>query len=138
MSQRESGYERKERDGYETPAWVTRALLPHLPACRTIWEPAAGSGKMSRVLEDFAGTVISSDIANGQDFLSAQGFDGDAIVTNPPYCPGNRVYRTCALANGFQRRCGHAAANRFRSPQVEATPVQPFGLQQEARAHKTD
>jgi hypothetical protein len=85
MSQRESGYERKERDGYETPAWVTEALLPHLPACQTIWEPAAGSGKMSRVLEGFAGIVISSDIAEGQDFLAAQGFDGDAIVTNPPY-----------------------------------------------------
>ena len=32
MSQRDSGYERKERDLYETPAWVTEALLPHLPA----------------------------------------------------------------------------------------------------------
>jgi hypothetical protein len=32
MSQRESGYERKERDLYETPEWVTEALLPHLPA----------------------------------------------------------------------------------------------------------
>src|SRR6516225_4456907 len=85
MSQRESGYERKERDLYETPAWVTEALLPHLPECRTIWEPAAGSGKMSRVLEGFAGTVISSDIAEGQDFLAADGFDGDAIITNPPY-----------------------------------------------------
>jgi hypothetical protein len=31
MSQRDSGYERKERDLYETPAWVTEALLPHLP-----------------------------------------------------------------------------------------------------------
>ena len=85
MSQRESGYERKERDLYETPEWVTEALLPHLPACQTVWEPAAGSGKMSRVLEGFAGTVISSDIADGQDFLAAQGFHGDAIVTNPPY-----------------------------------------------------
>ena len=27
MSQRESGYERKERDLYETPVWVTEALL---------------------------------------------------------------------------------------------------------------
>src|SRR6516225_1976547 len=85
MSQRDSGYERKERDLYETPAWVTEALLPHLPECRIIWEPAAGSGKMSRVLEGFAGTVISSDIAEGQDFLAADGFDGDAIITNPPY-----------------------------------------------------
>jgi hypothetical protein len=32
-----------------------------------------------------AGTVISSDIANVQDFLTVQGFDGDTIVTNPPY-----------------------------------------------------
>jgi hypothetical protein len=31
MSQRESGYARKERDSYETPAWVTAALVPHLP-----------------------------------------------------------------------------------------------------------
>jgi hypothetical protein len=85
MSQRESGYERKERDLYETPAWVTEALLHHLPECPTIFEPAAGSGKMSRVLEGFAGTVISSDIAEGQDFLAADGFDGDAIITNPPY-----------------------------------------------------
>jgi hypothetical protein len=31
MSQRESGYERKLLDQYETPAWVTLALVPHLP-----------------------------------------------------------------------------------------------------------
>jgi len=31
MSQRDSGYERKERDLYETPAWVTEAVIPHLP-----------------------------------------------------------------------------------------------------------
>ena len=85
MSQRDSGYERKERDTYETPAWVTEALLPHLRECRIIWEPAAGSGKMSRVLKGFAGTVISSDIAEGKDFLTGEGFDGDAIITNPPY-----------------------------------------------------
>jgi hypothetical protein len=67
------------------PGWVTEALLPHLPERRTIWEPAAGSGKMSRELEGFAGTVISSDIAEGQDFLTFEGFDGGAIITNPPY-----------------------------------------------------
>ena len=31
MSQRESGYERKALDQYETPSWVTLALVPHLP-----------------------------------------------------------------------------------------------------------
>jgi hypothetical protein len=47
MSQRESGYERKERDLYETPAWVTKALIPHLPFTRgTVFEAAAGGGKM--------------------------------------------------------------------------------------------
>jgi hypothetical protein len=86
MSQRDSVYVRIERDMYETPAWVTEALLPHLPAwCRMIWEPAAGSGKMSRVLKSFADTVVSSDISQGQDFLEADGFDGDGIITNPPY-----------------------------------------------------
>ena len=45
MSQRESGYERIERDCYETPEWVTRALLPHLGNIKSVWEPAAGSEK---------------------------------------------------------------------------------------------
>jgi hypothetical protein len=31
MSQRESGYQRKPLDQYETPPWVTLALIPHLP-----------------------------------------------------------------------------------------------------------
>jgi len=47
MSQRDSGYQRKERDLYETPAWVTDALIPHLPTSDcVVWEPAAGGGKM--------------------------------------------------------------------------------------------
>jgi hypothetical protein len=47
MSQRKSGYERELLDQYETPAWVTRALIPHLPEINgVVWEPACGSGKM--------------------------------------------------------------------------------------------
>jgi hypothetical protein len=68
MSQRDSGYERKERDLYETPAWVTEALLPHMRLCQTIWEPAAGPGKMVQVLGRVAQVTAT-----------------DAIVTNPPY-----------------------------------------------------
>ena len=46
MSQRDSGYERKERDLYETPEWVTEALLPHLPTIgEVVWEPACGGGQ---------------------------------------------------------------------------------------------
>jgi hypothetical protein len=89
MSQRASGYERKERDLYETPEWVTLALVPHFPRePRAIWEPAAGSGKMVRALAGYlAGYVIDgTDIETGNDFLSY--FDAgehDAIITNPPY-----------------------------------------------------
>ena len=42
MSQRASGYERKELDLYQTPAWVVDALAEHVPLRgRTIWERAA-------------------------------------------------------------------------------------------------
>jgi hypothetical protein len=51
MSQRESGYQRKLLDQYKTPAWVTLALIPHLPEfIGKIWEPACGGGKMVAAL----------------------------------------------------------------------------------------
>lgn len=90
MSQRDSGYERKERDLYETPEWVTEALLPHLPdRDLEIWEPACASGKMVRVLAR-RHRVIGTDISEtpSVDFLTvAEPPHGshDAIVTNPPY-----------------------------------------------------
>jgi hypothetical protein len=104
MSQRDSGYARRERDFYETPAWVTEALCNDLVrsgwALGCVWEPAAGNGKMLDVLKRYAdpgravGTDINPlrpDIGKG-DFLAAdfpshhdgyRGFGG--IVTNPPY-----------------------------------------------------
>jgi methylase of polypeptide subunit release factors len=93
MSQRESGYERKERDLYETPEWVTEALLPHLPTRPLeIWEPACGSGKMSRVLGRSPHKVIATDIHDPEgiaiNFLDCPkpvAGPFDAIVTNPPY-----------------------------------------------------
>ena len=85
MSQRESGYERIERDCYETPEWVTCALLPYLGNIISVWEPAAGSGKMVRVLEAAGLQVLTTDISAGQDFLLAGEQSVDAIVTNPPY-----------------------------------------------------
>lgn len=91
MSQRESGYERKERDLYETPEWVTEALIPHLPRHPVmIWEPAIGSGKMTAVFTKRCLSWGGTDIAFGDDFLQEQvgpGFDEapDSIITNPPY-----------------------------------------------------
>jgi hypothetical protein len=85
MSQRDSGYERKERDLYETPGWATEALLPHLRELQEIWEPACGSGKMSRVLATHAKQIMrSSDIDTGTDFL-VETLQVEAVITNPPY-----------------------------------------------------
>jgi hypothetical protein len=91
MSQRESGYARRERDLYETPEWVTAAVVPHIPMHSVnglIWECAAGSGQMARVLEAKLRGVVKSDIDDGTDFLQVPR-DGmpivDKIVTNPPY-----------------------------------------------------
>lgn len=86
MSQRDSGYARKEHDLYETPAWVTAALLPHLPErLATVWEPALGTNKMGHVLAQRF-HVIGTDITMGHDFLKMDLVDDvRAIITNPPY-----------------------------------------------------
>ena len=86
MSQRDSGYARKERDLYETPGWVTRALRPHLPVLCSVWEPACGSGKMASVLEDWGLVQLDqTDIETGFDFLCEATRPIEAIITNPPY-----------------------------------------------------
>lgn len=86
MSQRDSGYQRKERDLYETPAWVTNALLENgIRPVEKIWEPACGSGKMVAALGVTDSEIIATDINQGQDFLQATEPLAQAIITNPPY-----------------------------------------------------
>jgi hypothetical protein len=86
MSQRGSGYARKALDHYETPEWVTHAVVPHLGTNLHVWEPPAGSGKMVRALANAGYTVEASDITEGRDFLQTPAIlNCDAIVTNPPY-----------------------------------------------------
>lgn len=101
MSQRDSGYLRKERDLYETPAWVTEALLPHIAWQTCIWEPAAGSGAMLDSLAKKCSELVVSDIeeppwpdfvtlSGHRNFLVADVAHGQraalsAIITNPPY-----------------------------------------------------
>lgn len=87
MSQRDSGYERKERDLYETPSWVTAALVPHIPErVNTVWEPAMASGKMVNALMGAGYLVSGDDIEDGHDFLKHSGpINFHAIITNPPY-----------------------------------------------------
>lgn len=90
MAQRNSGYKRRKNDLYETPEWVTNALIPYLPPYIKIWEPACGSGKMVDVLvnhPDFK-SVTGTDISMGVNFLQKSSLPyptPNAIITNPPF-----------------------------------------------------
>jgi hypothetical protein len=88
MSQRESGYARKERDLYETPEWVSEVGCLHLGPTGdgVVWEPAYGNGKMQSVIQKYY-DVLGSDIYLGTDFLASQMPDTSVrrIMTNPPY-----------------------------------------------------
>jgi hypothetical protein len=89
LSQRVSGYDRKERDAYQTPAWVTDVIAPHLRSLgvSNVWEPACGDGQMVAALRDNGFVAIGTDILSGHDFLNgcAPPPTFDAIVTNPPF-----------------------------------------------------
>lgn len=88
MSQRNSGYVRKERDLYETPEWVTDALIPHIPRRPyQIWDPACASGKMVRRLSVHHPVCASDVHETGDDFLKLGKAPDrtDMIITNPPY-----------------------------------------------------
>ena len=105
MSVVASGYERQQNDLYETPAWVTHALVRAIqfsPGGETIWEPAAGNHKIADVLRESGARVITSDIATyGRahdslfDFLEGGEPVGDHrpthLITNPPYGKQNRL-----------------------------------------------
>lgn len=77
---------RRDLDYYPTPKNVTIALMDFLniPEGRVIWEPACGELAMSKVIESYGHTVISTDIIYGDDyFLSKR--DCFGIITNPPF-----------------------------------------------------
>jgi hypothetical protein len=88
-----SGYDRKGRDFYATPAWVTEALMRHVRFRGPIWEPCCGDGAMSSLLMDHGYDVVSTDLVDrgfgtpGMDFLAFRVVPGGcrSIVTNPPY-----------------------------------------------------
>jgi hypothetical protein len=88
MVQRVSNYERRERDTYETPEWVTQAILPMIPEGASIWEPACASGKMARALNAALATdLVTTYGTPDKDFLAVPELPEGitAIVTNPPF-----------------------------------------------------
>lgn len=90
-------------DFFPTPLWGTRALCDVvLGGDRELsriscWEPACGEGHMSRALNEYFGSVYSSDIfpygyGIERDFFPSmhnrdpfKGFKLDWIITNPPF-----------------------------------------------------
>jgi hypothetical protein len=87
MIQRVSDYERRDRDLYETPEWVTKAIIPFIPANAKIWEPACASGQMAKALNaTYASDLVTNYGVPGVDFLKTGLPEGiTAIITNPPY-----------------------------------------------------
>ncbi len=105
MAQRKSGYARQARELYETrERWVVEALGEHVRlAGLTVWEPAAGSGKLAAHLTAAGATVWESDLEpqpqrglvgslEGVDFTTARWAPRvEAIVTNPPFGDQGRL-----------------------------------------------
>jgi hypothetical protein len=104
MGKHETGFERADRDLYPTPAWAVAALAEHLElAGKSVWECAAGTGKMAEALKAAgAARVYCTDVIDrGYPLDGLFDFTGggnppalppvDLIVTNPPYGRGNRV-----------------------------------------------
>ena len=88
-----SAFDRRGRDFYATPNWVTEALLQRFQFRGPIWEPCCGAGAMSTVLAAHGYEVVSTDIADcgfgtpGVDFLACRSVREGcrSIITNPPY-----------------------------------------------------
>jgi hypothetical protein len=113
-----SGYDLPKNELFQTPAWVTRALL-RVVALRglRIWEPFAGCHQMADVLRDAGNVVITSDIATYErehdhliDFFGPHVCTSpfDALVSNPPYGHTNR--KAEAAARLALERCSGVVA----------------------------
>jgi hypothetical protein len=102
-----NGGTRRELDFYETPVSATLALLPLIATWpKQIWNPAAGCGAISKVLESAGYSVKSSDLIDRgygavQDFFDTRSPSG-SIVTNPPFDRA-REFILHAHAIGVQR-----------------------------------
>jgi hypothetical protein len=97
--QAETPNEVQERDYFLTPRYAVELLPAHLFGSIThVWEAAAGRGHISRVLEGMGLKVVSTDLRDGTNFLTAElpiPRPGGAIITNPPYSIKRQFYERC-------------------------------------------
>ena len=112
--------ERLGKDFFQTPRYATEIIMPFVPQGKNlIWEPAAGDGRMSQVIEAWTrgwASVVSTDLIpnpechiNGFNFLGKALFPKElitllkkdiVIVTNPPFSLKKEFYLRC-LETGF-------------------------------------
>lgn len=105
----------RKLDYFPTPPWATRALmefvLPQLGLSSnlgSVWEPAAGEGHMSRVLDEYTPHVAATDIhpwggardGHGDFLASPDRRIVNWIVTNPPFGAA-QAFVLAALARSF-------------------------------------
>jgi hypothetical protein len=90
VSSTNRGAERAADDFYETPAWATRAILPHLPPLPglRILEPSAGRGAIVREL------LMAGAIDAGANRFQTPGLA--AIEMNKDFAPG--LTALCSVA----------------------------------------
>jgi hypothetical protein len=94
---------RRKMDDYETPENVTEVLLENVTLQGPILEPAAGSGRMTKVFRRWKYHYTTADLKRGQDFLKRKYAWAGSIVTNPPYrddLPEAFARKALALADG--------------------------------------
>ena len=96
MAQRKEA--RDSLDDFPTPPWATRALIEHIIRAKAelltleCLEPACGAGHMAKVLKEYFGTVIASDVhaygyGDVRDYAAYPYETGavDWVITNPPF-----------------------------------------------------
>lgn len=103
--------ERHADDLYETPDWVTQAIIPYIGDSK-VWEPACGRGAMAKVLGAAGLDVAASDLrergygVGGVNFLTYKEEEAPdrMIVTNPPYSLAEAFVRKAILLAGIHRQ----------------------------------
>jgi hypothetical protein len=89
VSQRNSGYERKPDEGYETIVWPVLALLSHVTKIKRGWDPCdRGKGKLVATLRNRGIDAIGTT----ENFLTVTAPPKGVthLITNPPYGENRR------------------------------------------------
>ena len=91
-------------DFYQTPTWVTKALLKRINLKGTVLEPCSGAGAIARLIENCSASDIRVDDMvyglKGIDIHSYKANSFDNIITNPPFASAQKVIeKSLTIAN---------------------------------------